>query len=129
MRLKWSPIYFLQFIIKRLTFKSYCLILIGGQIFVGNGYCDDGLNTAECNFDAGDCCDPSANTDYCSICQCLSGQNGTTQSPQTSSGNTGLSSSSFTTRNIWTSHSTVVDKGMKIQILEFELDFQKLLDI
>ena len=60
-------------------------------MFVGNGYCDDGLNTAECNFDAGDCCDPSANTDYCSICQCLSGQNGTTPSTQTSSGTTGLS--------------------------------------
>ena len=57
-------------------------------MFVGNGYCDDGLNTAECNFDAGDCCDPSANTDYCSICQCLSGQNGTTPSQQTSIGTT-----------------------------------------
>ena len=65
-------------------------IFTGGQIFVGNGFCDDGLNTAECNFDAGDCCDPSANTDYCTICQC----NGTINP-----GNTGLSSSLYTTGN------------------------------
>ena len=96
-------------------------IFAGGQLYVGNGYCDDGLNTAECNFDAGDCCDPSANTDYCNICQCLSGKNGTTPNPQTSSGNTGLSSSSFTTGNIWTSHCTVVINGMKIGILNFVL--------
>ena len=41
-----------------------------GVLFIGNTYCDDGLNKAECNFDGGDCCNPNANTDYCSICQC-----------------------------------------------------------
>ena len=71
-------------------FKLRCQIFTGGQLFVGNGFCDDGLNTAECNFDAGDCCSPRSNTDYCSICQCLSGQNGTT-----SPGNTGLSFFSY----------------------------------
>ena len=45
---------------------------------MGNGYCDDGLNTAECNFDAGDCCDPNANTDSCTNCECLSGYKETT---------------------------------------------------
>ena len=63
------------------VFKLRCQIFTGGQIFVGNGFCDDGLNTAECNFDGGDCCSPRSNYDYCSICQC----NGTTPS-----GNTGL---------------------------------------
>ena len=84
MRLNWSLIHFIQFIIKRLTFKLYCLIFAGGQIFVGNGYCDDGLNTAECNFDAGDCCGPNANTDYCISCQCLSGYDEITSSSQSS---------------------------------------------
>ena len=56
----------------------------GGQVcnkvgyYIGDGYCVDWLNKAECNFDGGDCCDPNANTDYCSLCQCVSGDNGTT---------------------------------------------------
>ena len=58
----------------------------GGQLYVGNGYCDDGLNTAECNFDAGDCCDPSGNKDYCTICQCLSGSSSQTSTGTTISG-------------------------------------------
>ena len=85
---------------KMKNFQLRSQIFTGGQRFVGNGFCDDGLNTAECNFDAGDCCNSSANTDYCIVCQCLSGQNGTTTSP----GNTGLSFSSFFTDNICTSH-------------------------
>ena len=76
-------------------FKLRYHIFTGGQLYVGNGFCDDGLNTAECNFDAGDCCKTGANTDHCVICQCLSGQNGTTTNP----GNTGLSFSSFFTGN------------------------------
>ena len=67
-----------------LTLKLNCLIFTGGQRFVGNGYCDDGLNTAECNFDAGDCCGPNANTDYCISCQCLSGYDEITSSSQSS---------------------------------------------
>ena len=44
------------------------------SIFIGNGYCDNHINKAECNFDAGDCCGPNVNTDYCyglEGCQCL----------------------------------------------------------
>ena len=41
------------------------------QHYIGNGFCDDGLNKAECNFDGGDCCNPNASTDYCTFCQCL----------------------------------------------------------
>ena len=49
--------------------------------YVGDGYCDDGNNNQECNFDGGDCCGPNVNTEYCTECQCLSeggltGENG-----------------------------------------------------
>ena len=40
------------------------------------------MNTAQCNFDAGDCCGPNANTDYCISCQCLSGYDEITSSSQ-----------------------------------------------
>ena len=33
--------------------------------WIGDGYCDDGANSLECNFDGGDCCGPYVNTDYC----------------------------------------------------------------
>ena len=69
-------------------FKLRYHIFTGGQLYVGNGFCDDGLNTAECNFDAGDCCNPSANKDYCTYCQCLSGHDETASSSQTSTGAT-----------------------------------------
>ena len=33
----------------------------------------------ECNYDGGDCCGPSVNTQYCTYCQCIEGNgNGTT---------------------------------------------------
>ena len=41
------------------------------SIYIGNQFCDDYINKAECNFDAGDCCGPNANTYFCSDCQCL----------------------------------------------------------
>jgi len=39
--------------------------------WVGDGYCDDGNNNADCNYDGGDCCGSNVNTAYCSQCQCL----------------------------------------------------------
>ena len=39
---------------------------------VGNGFCGDATNIAECNYDGGDCC-VNVNTDYCSDCNCLGG--------------------------------------------------------
>ena len=42
-----------------------------GARYIGNGFCDDGLNKAECSFDGGDCCSPTANMDHCTVCQCL----------------------------------------------------------
>ena len=36
-------------------------------------------NNMECNYDGGDCCGPSVNTQYCTYCQCIEGYgNGTT---------------------------------------------------
>ena len=38
---------------------------------VGDGYCDDHVNNAECNYDGGDCCGPDVKTAFCTECQCL----------------------------------------------------------
>ena len=35
----------------------------------GNGFCNDEANTADCNYDGGDCC-VNVNTDYCFYCTC-----------------------------------------------------------
>ena len=59
---------------------STCTCLVGGSSnsfannlnFIGNGFCDDGLNNAECQFDGGDCCGPSVNTNFCTLCTCKS---------------------------------------------------------
>ena len=40
---------------------------------VGNGYCDDGTNNADCDYDGRDCCGSCVATTYCSDCQCLGG--------------------------------------------------------
>ena len=37
---------------------------------IGIGTCIDATNSATCNFDGGDCCDPYAYTDYCQDCIC-----------------------------------------------------------
>ena len=39
--------------------------------FVGDGYCDDFYNWDVCEFDGGDCCRLSRNTEYCELCACL----------------------------------------------------------
>ena len=33
--------------------------------FVGDGYCDDGANNLDCNFDGGDCCGTNVMTNFC----------------------------------------------------------------
>ena len=35
-------------------------------------YCHDHVNTAECNYDGGDCCGPNVNTYGCADCICYS---------------------------------------------------------
>ena len=42
--------------------------------WLGNGFCDDQLNKAECNFDGGDCCGSDVNTDFCENCECNLGK-------------------------------------------------------
>ena len=37
---------------------------------IGNGFCNDETNNAECNYDGGDCCGACINTDHCSECLC-----------------------------------------------------------
>ena len=41
--------------------------------YVGDGYCDDSNNYADCSYDLGDCCLENIMTDYCSICECIEG--------------------------------------------------------
>ena len=43
---------------------------------VGDGFCNNETNNFNCNYDGGDCCGSCINTDYCTVCQCLSGNNG-----------------------------------------------------
>ena len=42
--------------------------------WIGNGFCDDFLNKAECNFDGGECCGPDVKTDFCENCECHLGK-------------------------------------------------------
>ena len=38
---------------------------------LGDGYCHDETNNADCSFDGGDCCGSCINTDYCTTCSCI----------------------------------------------------------
>ena len=38
--------------------------------WVGDGYCDDGNNHKDCNYDGGDCCGPEVDKKYCADCIC-----------------------------------------------------------
>ena len=38
-----------------------------------DGYCNDEINNADCNYDGGDCCGSCVVTEKCSECQCLGG--------------------------------------------------------
>ena len=37
---------------------------------IGDGYCDDVTNTADCGYDGDDCCGDDVNKDYCQECIC-----------------------------------------------------------
>ena len=39
---------------------------------IGDGFCNDETNIADCNYDGGDCC-VNINKDLCFNCDCLSG--------------------------------------------------------
>ena len=39
--------------------------------WVGDGFCDDAANIANCNYDGGDCCGLEIDNSYCQICECF----------------------------------------------------------
>ena len=43
---------------------------------VGDGYCHDEANNADCDYDGGDCCGSCVVKKYCSECECLGGVTG-----------------------------------------------------
>ena len=63
---------------------SQCQCLGGGETggndipnpLIGDGYCQDEINNAECNYDGGDCCGACVVTVQCTECQCLGGVDG-----------------------------------------------------
>merc|ERR1712047_27727 len=57
----------------------------GSPNWVGDNFCDDENNNADCNFGGGDCCGDDVNTQYCSACECLEGSTAapTTAAPTT----------------------------------------------
>jgi hypothetical protein len=42
-----------------------------GEIWVGNGVCDDEVNIPECNYDGQDCCQQPVSEGFCTLCTCL----------------------------------------------------------
>ena len=42
---------------------------------IGDGFCNDETNNADCNYDGGDCCGSCVVTDHCSQCECIGGAN------------------------------------------------------
>ena len=47
-----------------------CDVSAGAKKWIGDGYCDDFLNTEGCTFDGGDCCGANVKKDYCQVCEC-----------------------------------------------------------
>ena len=71
--MKYIYLHSLSFLCVNSLLKSLCTCLLKGcppqHIWlVGNGFCFDATNNANCDFDGGDCCDPNANTDWCQYC-------------------------------------------------------------
>ena len=52
--------------------ESYDLLRCKYFDIVGDGYCDDEANTANCDFDEGDCCHPDHDRSICTECFCMS---------------------------------------------------------
>ena len=38
---------------------------------LGDGMCNDFMNTEDCSWDGGDCCGDHVSTMFCNDCQCL----------------------------------------------------------
>ena len=53
-----------------LTVFSFLVPGCDSVSLVGNSFCNDETNNANCNYDGGDCCDMNANINSCSECAC-----------------------------------------------------------
>ena len=42
---------------------------------IGDGFCQDEVNNADCNYDGGDCCNPTVLNNNCADCKCKNGTN------------------------------------------------------
>ena len=70
-------------------YKVPCSAGIVLHPMVGDGLCNDEANHPECNYDGGDCCGACVVKQYCSDCECLSGDyagNGVLKSPSIGDG-------------------------------------------
>ena len=63
----WVPKIFLWVLI---TLSSLLVPGCDNVALVGNGFCNDETNNADCNYDGGDCCVVNPNTIACSECGC-----------------------------------------------------------
>ena len=52
------------------AFSSFLGSGCDNAALVGNGFCNDETNNADCNFDGGECCVLNVNKNYCSECAC-----------------------------------------------------------
>ena len=62
-----------NFYIRFIILCNFSPFLVPGcydATLVGNGFCNDETNNANCNYDGGECCVMNASTDYCSECAC-----------------------------------------------------------
>ena len=54
-----------------LNLECECLDCASGyHHLLGDGFCNDEINNAACNYDGGDCCGYNLNFTYCSECLC-----------------------------------------------------------
>ena len=50
---------------------EYFLGCVHNYGLIGNGFCNDEANNADCLYDGGDCCGSCVLTDFCAECACL----------------------------------------------------------
>ena len=64
--------------VRMYIFISFCTLFFSFQIpgcdnvtLVHNGFCNDETNNLNCNYDGGDCCGYSINSEHCNECTCF----------------------------------------------------------
>ena len=68
----WHCIHWLFYLVHKYYIDLISFLVPGcnNVALVGNGFCNDVTNNADCNYDGGDCCVLDANTNSCSECVC-----------------------------------------------------------